>query len=255
MSDSHDHDLAGAYVLDALEPEEHVAFEAHLQTCAACREEVAQLRQVVDVLPLAVEPLEPPPDLRDRILAELDSPRQQLTVMPGGTPARAAGAAPRRSWFLEHTAPLATAAALLVASLAGWNVYLQTHNGSSATDTVTALVADAQKSGATVYPVGATAIDPAASAVLVQPRGATPAYAIIRGLSAPPKNKVYEVWFMHGTRPTSEAVFIPSGSGAQIIHLATPTAGYDLSAVTVEPAPHGSSAPTTPFLLAGKLSA
>lgn len=254
MSDFHDDDLAGAYVLDALEPEEALAFEAHLQTCPLCRTEVTELHHVVEVLPLAVDPVEPPANLRDRILVEIESPRQTLTIVPGGELPTPSGTSQRRSWLRERTTPLAAVAALLIASLAGWNVYLQTHHGSS-TDPVTALVADAEKSGATVYPVGATAVDPAASAVLVQPRGAKPAYAIIRGVSALPPNKVYELWFMHGTKPTSEAVFKPSGAVTQIVRLATTTAGYNLTAVTVEPAPHGSAGPTTPAILAGKLGA
>ena len=33
-----------AYVLGALAPDEHAAFEAHLATCAACRDRVRELR-------------------------------------------------------------------------------------------------------------------------------------------------------------------------------------------------------------------
>ena len=39
--DSHTHEQAAAYALDALDPDERRAFEAHLDGCARCREEVA----------------------------------------------------------------------------------------------------------------------------------------------------------------------------------------------------------------------
>ena len=57
---THDSDLVGPYVLDALEPDEREAFDVHLKTCASCRAEVAQLSQVVNVLPLTCDSVEPP---------------------------------------------------------------------------------------------------------------------------------------------------------------------------------------------------
>ena len=45
MSDRADlHTLTGAYAADALDPVERDAFERHLQECADCRQEVAELR-------------------------------------------------------------------------------------------------------------------------------------------------------------------------------------------------------------------
>ena len=41
------HTLSGAYALDSLTPEEAAEFEAHLEGCAACREEVGEFREVV----------------------------------------------------------------------------------------------------------------------------------------------------------------------------------------------------------------
>jgi len=38
------HDLAAAYVLDALGADERIAFEEHLANCTICQEEVVALR-------------------------------------------------------------------------------------------------------------------------------------------------------------------------------------------------------------------
>ncbi len=48
------HDLAAAYVLDALDADERIAFEEHLSGCAICQEEVESLRKAVDFLPDAL---------------------------------------------------------------------------------------------------------------------------------------------------------------------------------------------------------
>ena len=42
------HLLTGAYAADALEAGERDAFEVHLGTCDACRQEVAELHERVD---------------------------------------------------------------------------------------------------------------------------------------------------------------------------------------------------------------
>lgn len=70
MSDErHVEESAGAYVLGALTPEEAHEIEAHVATCGPCRMEIAELRDVVGVLPLAAATVEPSTDLRARILA------------------------------------------------------------------------------------------------------------------------------------------------------------------------------------------
>ena len=70
-------DLVGAYLLDALTEEDRDAFEAHLLASEAAQSEVAQLRPVVELLPLTLDESltdagaapGPSVDLRNRILA------------------------------------------------------------------------------------------------------------------------------------------------------------------------------------------
>lgn len=70
------HTLAGAYALDALDEHERARFRRHLDECAACREEVAELQATAARLGGAVGE-EPPAQLRDRVLAEIRTTRQQ----------------------------------------------------------------------------------------------------------------------------------------------------------------------------------
>ena len=65
-------DLA-SYLLDALEPGEAAAFERHLAGCEECRTEISWLRPAIRVLPEGVARSEPPPGLRERVMAEARS--------------------------------------------------------------------------------------------------------------------------------------------------------------------------------------
>ena len=100
-------DDAGSYVLRALPDDEHERFEAHLATCEECRREVADLQVAADTLPLAAVQVDPPPELRDRIMAVVRSEAELLARRRARAPtspraagrqgARAAGGAGRCS--------------------------------------------------------------------------------------------------------------------------------------------------------------
>lgn len=102
------HDLAAAYALDALDPEDRWTYERHLDTCEHCRAEVAELREGAAELPFATVGPEPPPALRERILRAAREER----------PARVVPL--RRSWLLPVTAVAAAAAAIAAIGLGLW---------------------------------------------------------------------------------------------------------------------------------------
>src|SRR4051794_23204496 len=68
------HALSGAYAVDALEPAEKALFEAHLAACTACQAEVAELQEATALLG-GTASTEPPPALRDSVLAGIRSVR------------------------------------------------------------------------------------------------------------------------------------------------------------------------------------
>ena len=95
----HEVDQVGAYVLDALDPEERAAFENHLRGCSMCQAEVAELRQVVDVLPLAADVAEPPSALRGRIM---DAVRDDIGDRPDLVPLQPRPEAPAPVSLAAH---------------------------------------------------------------------------------------------------------------------------------------------------------
>ncbi len=100
-------DTAAAYVLGAMAVAEREEFEAHLSTCAICREEVDELRPAAEALPMASPLMAPPPELKDRIMAEVEREAELLG---------AAGAGADRP---ERTAPPARIVAQRLAARAG----------------------------------------------------------------------------------------------------------------------------------------
>jgi anti-sigma factor ChrR (cupin superfamily) len=63
-----DRDRAAQYVLCGLEPDATHVYEAHLEICELCRAEVVRCREAVEILGRAVEPTDPPPSLKARLL-------------------------------------------------------------------------------------------------------------------------------------------------------------------------------------------
>ena len=79
MSDIHA--LSGAYAIDALDDIERAQFERHLAECAECRAEVDSLREASAML-AETTALEPPADLRSRLLADIRTVRPLPPVTP-----------------------------------------------------------------------------------------------------------------------------------------------------------------------------
>jgi anti-sigma factor RsiW len=250
-----ENEQVGAYVLDALPAEEAAAFEAHLASCPACQAEVAELREVVGVLPLALTPVAPPASLRDRISRAIEEDMAQepiLTALPGGAPKR-----PQRRRFRVLEAFLALAAVAVIAALGLWNVHLQNRiNQQQAAVNLQQLVSNALNHRDAVYPVAPTTSAAGASAYVVQPRGRRSAYLIVKDLPKPPAHKLYQIWLMRAGVPTSAGTFTYSGSDPKIVHVPMPSTGYAVTAVTLENAPRGSThGPTGVKVLVGTLGA
>ncbi|MSO41132.1 MAG: hypothetical protein EXQ70_04440 [Solirubrobacterales bacterium] len=121
-----DRDEITGFMLGALEPGEARRTERHISRCEECRAEVRWLQPAVDVLAESVEQIEPPPELRQRLLGAINEEAE---------PSRSARR-PARSWLggfvLRPAAGLATIA-LLAAGLTGWLLH---DGGGSPTDTI-----------------------------------------------------------------------------------------------------------------------
>ena len=221
------HALSGAYAVDALDDAERAAFERHLAGCPSCQAEVDDLREAATTL-AEVTAVEPPSDLRARVLADIHTVRPLPPVVGRDGEDRSRR---RRRW----AAPLAVAAVLAVLAGAGGVVWHP--RTSSPPDTVVAQVQrapDVQRFSAQGR--GGATVTVYRSASLHK------AVLITRGLAAAPAGKVYQLWLQDGTGTMHPAGFLPPGTSSATLSGASGTAAG--AGVTLEPA-GGSTAPTS----------
>jgi Anti-sigma-K factor rskA/Putative zinc-finger len=107
-------ELLGAYALDAVDPEEAAAIEAHLESCPRCRDELRNHREVTGLLSYAGQ--EAPAGLWDRVMGEV---RGEETAPVSSRPAVISPAEGhgRRSGWGRWILPVAAAAALVIVAL------------------------------------------------------------------------------------------------------------------------------------------
>ncbi len=224
--DTEIHDLVAAYALDAVEDDERMAFERHLETCEACRNELASLRDTAASLAYAAGPVAPPPELRDRIL---DTAREER---PNVVPLR-----PRSRTTAVLGAAAAIAAGVAIA-LGIWNVSL--HNSLDDKDAALS----ATKRALVVVGDAAAArhgLSGAAGQLVVA--GSGKAALVICHLPKAPAGKTYQAWVLTPDSPTSAGLF-DSDSGCLAVPLDANVPADTGVAVTVEP-DGGSLKPTT----------
>jgi anti-sigma-K factor RskA len=205
-------DSLGAWLLGALPDDEADGFRRHLEQCAVCQEDAALLRVAVDALPASVEPRTPPPALKDRIMAAVESeaPQPQLQRQRRR----------KRSWFggFAWRPALATGLAALVLGFVAAQVL------QSGTETITA-----QVSGG-------------GSAQLEIEDGH--GRLVARNLPAPPRGRVYQVWLdKGGEAPEPTNALFSTREGAASVDVPGSLDGVKRVMVTDEP-PNGSDTPS-----------
>ena len=233
--------MVAPWVLDALDPAEAEAVRAHVEGCASCREVAARLRRVVGALPLGVDEVSPPARLRDRVLAAAAaSPR---AAAPAAKPVRRPS--PRRTAppIGQRMPAFALAAVAAVALLIGVLIGQVTlHSQQSGPQVARFTLTGHQDMAA----AGATVVDLKNEGV---------AFVDFRGLPPPGANRVYEVWLVPSKgSPVPAAVFVPDSNGSRVVLVNRSLSGYSVMAVTNEPAPDGSSAPTQQPQLYGNVA-
>jgi anti-sigma-K factor RskA len=124
-------DELAAYLLGALEPGEAAALEQHLAGCEECRTELSWLRPAAQVLPETVERLEPPRELRARVMeeVEVDAGRRSRKGLFGGFVNAAGG---RRFAALRPAAGLVVLL-VIAAGIAGYAISDGGSGGSATT--------------------------------------------------------------------------------------------------------------------------
>jgi len=234
------HSLSGAYALDALDGEaEHDRFVRHMTRCPACTSEVRGFREVGTALAFAAT-AEPPPELRDRVLAAAARTRQLPPEV--STHARPR---PARSWipWLSGAVALASIAVAVFFGLAQAHTQQELNQARAQNQALNLILS---VPGVRVLSQ-ATTEGGVATVVLAADRHELA--VVTDGLPALPSGKVYQLWLIGPAKTTSAGLLPPAKSGRTPAVLATGVVKGDTLGLTVEPAP-GSAQPTTTPILA-----
>jgi anti-sigma-K factor RskA len=232
------HALAGAYVLDAVDDLERVAFTRHLAECESCAIEVAELRETTAMLSGLVAE-EPPPGLRAKVLAEVGRTRQVGPELP--RPAVSRPTSGERRWRRIAVGAVAAAVVAVTATFVVMDSRLNAEQGQVQTlrserERIYAVMnaKDVRMRGADMPDGGRIA-----AAVSSSERAGV---AMLAGLPTPPSGQIYQMWLITGSGTATSAVVLPTGvNGGTMLFDYTP--GLDTFGITREPE-GGSTAPT-----------
>ncbi len=235
--DNHDQvaELASAYALGSLEPDDVREFEAHMRSCRQCTKAVADMEAVAGVLAHSVPQLDPPPRIRQELIRRIAAER---APRPAIAPSRA------RPRWLSFVAPAAVAAAIVLLIIASV-IAVRQHDELERLRTVQALIA---APSSRVVPLNQDGIH---AKLIVKP-GSNEAYMAVSGLPPLPASRDYQVWLLSGSRPESVGVFHSEGTGRWILKASRPMKDYKWVGVTREPR-GGSPQPTTQPIIASNL--
>jgi anti-sigma factor RsiW len=223
------------FVLGALEPGDARAFARHLESCAACRDEVASLAPAVDALPLSAPRYEVSAALRRRVMQQVRSEPKRSSAPPPRAPSWSLRAAPvLQRPVLRRTAlrrpALAGALGLVVAAAALAGIGVIGTTGSRAR-VIQAIVGRAELRIAAGH-----------------------GELVIHHLVPAPTNRTYELWLQRGIRaPAPSTLFGVTSRGTADMGLSGTLSGVTCVLVIVEPT-GGSRAPTTPAVIVARLT-
>jgi anti-sigma-K factor RskA len=218
------HELTAAYALDALADHDVREYEQHLRHCDRCRDDLRSLQETATLLAFGVEPAEPPPALRERIL---DAARAER---PNVVPLR-----PRWAY------PVAAAAAAAAAAAIGLGIWAATlHNSLNREQKRAAIV---QPTSEVVAVKGA----PGRLFIYSSRKGAL----VLSHLPAAGSGRTYEAWVIpKGGKPQPAGLF-GGGKLVEVVTLTRPVPPGATVAVTKEES-GGSAVPHPPLLITGQ---
>jgi anti-sigma-K factor RskA len=241
------HTLTGAYAAHALTADERERFERHLRECADCAQEVRELLETTALLgTAAATPV--PPQLFDRVMAEVGRTRQVPPVIPLGLPGRPTGApagSDRR--FRRWAVSVAACLAAFAIGLGGFafQAYRNARESEQLNERMAAVLTAPDAESVTVSSGGGSGGSGGTVTVVVS-RDREQLLVVSRGLPQVPENRIYQAWMIGPSGAKSAGLMGPSGRTPLVL----PGPG-DANAVgvTIEPA-GGSVQPTSdPVLL------
>lgn len=221
-------DDVAPFAIGALDSDATDAFATHIEFCSSCRADVEELQGLASMLPLAAERRQPPPELKQRVMAAVRSEAELLRAAGPEADRGAARRSPRRIGAGARGALVGVAAAAIVAL-----VVVLAGSGTSEVRAVRAQIAYPSAQGR------------------LQLRDGT-GTLITAGMPGPGRGRVYAIWTQRpGEPPRFAGTLAPEpGSSAMRGKVEGDLDGVRTVMVTLERASVGGSPTAKPVLTA-----
>ncbi len=216
---NHDAQLAQAdiYALGALDGDELREFETHLASgCPECAARIGEAREALALLPAALAPLAPPPEVKGRLLAEIARERRSgaLAPRPAAPVTEEGPGGPRWISWGGWAVALAAAGLLVVV---GWDLSKTRQELERLTNRVGVLQDQLTEREATLrflsdprvryVSLAGLPASPDASGWLLWNPDTRQGLFLTRGLPPAPAGRAYELWAIAGSEPVPAGVF------------------------------------------------
>jgi anti-sigma factor RsiW len=186
------HELTAGYALDALDPDERRAYEAHLEDCERCRDELSSFWETTEALAVAASGPAPNDALRGRILASASAEPQNVIPFP----ARGRRAVPA----------LGAVAAVAAAAAVGVGVWASQVSGDL-DDARLALERERRVATILADPLARNvSLEAGAGRLVVAPDGR--GVLVLDRLDSAPSGKTYMAWIVEGETPVAAGAFL-----------------------------------------------
>jgi anti-sigma-K factor RskA len=239
-------EMIPARALSALDAAEARALNDHLAGCAECRIELQEWEATAAAMAVSANPMEPSPEVRERILNEVRNDLSNSQVIPFRS-------ATRNVWTSFGSLGAMAAVILVTALIAGLVVlWRQNRAAQEELRTLSEQLERTQRErdqsneffklvtspGARVMELAGTPAASGASAKLAYDKTGH-AMLVAHGLPRVPQGKEYQLWFIvSGKPPMPGKSFAPDDSGSATATDQMPEVALDADvfAITLEPA-------------------
>jgi anti-sigma-K factor RskA len=253
-------EMIPAHALSALDAADERVLSKHLAECDECRRELADWEATAATLALGAKPMEPSPQVREKLLTQIRSEGTSSSGRLSGSEKSGSTSSgsnvvpfdrPKRTLWnslgsLGSIAAVILFGALIVSVFVLWQQNRELREQNEFFQLLTA-------PGSRMAELSGTPEAANATAMLAYDRNGR-AMLITQGLPRAPEGKQYQLWFIVGNNPMPGKAFSPDNSGRTMLKDEVPEAARHsaIFAVTLEPT-GGVRSPTGSIYLRSEL--
>jgi anti-sigma-K factor RskA len=236
-------ELLPAYALGALDGREAEQVQSHLLTCSACQDELRELEEITNDLSLAVAEVDPPPSLRQELMARIEPPQTKTETIPDHSywQQLVAMFQQNKAFAYSQLALLSLVLILLASTILLWRQVSELSSGP-------------EPGHLSAIHLSGTGIIPDAEGYLTISGDGLSGAIVLDKVPQLEEDERYQLWLVQDGERTSAALIevdeLQYGGGR--VRAPEPLFNYDLAEVTIETA-EGSPQPTTDVILSGSL--